>query len=504
MVPFLIAFVGACLILPRLGEQRLWQDEAQSALLARTVIDTGVPRGHSGSNSLSQEDGAEFGKSDVWHWHPWLFFYLVALSFKCFGQTTFAARLPSALFGIALLLLTYGFVKKRWRSPNLGLLAAAILGSNVTFVLLSRQCRFYTLSAFLALWALDAYFDTLDLKPNAPYSLFASLVLLLHTFHFFYAVVVAALIFHAVWPARKSSRTALWAILLSFAINLPWMLWFRTLAFFSHHSPSSTRSFQISFLVDRGEQFILSFVQQAVGLPWFMTALLLFIVDWRQIPFLRQKRAQDKELALIGIFVITQLVLATVLAPAPYIRYLTCILAPGAVLAALVVRKVFRWNRSLGIALLLVGIGSRPIALYAYEMAFGAQGTVDWLVEFFEQHGRPNEVVLTNYEDMPLKFYTPMRVIGGLSGEDLSAARQADWLVLLQHVYSSSKRAERIPQFVTNQLKQEDYEEIRSPFPDSMQQNREELAAHAFRTPEGPPYLILFHRIRRNKQRSID
>jgi len=29
---------------------------------------------------------------------------------------------------------------------------------------------------------------------------------------------------------------------------------------------------------------------------------------------------------------------------------------------------------------------------------------------------------------MPLKFYTDMRVIGGLTGEDLSGAQNADWV----------------------------------------------------------------------------
>jgi len=136
LYPLLIILAGVCIIFARLGEQHLWQDEAQSALLARTVIDTGMPRGFSGENSLSQEDGAESGRRNLWHWHPWLYFYLLALSFVCLGQTTFAARLPAALFGVAILLLTYSIVKKRWKSPKLGLLAAMMLGSSVSFILL--------------------------------------------------------------------------------------------------------------------------------------------------------------------------------------------------------------------------------------------------------------------------------------------------------------------------------------------------------------------------------
>ena len=43
----------------------LWDDEAQTALISQTIVDHGLPLGHDGVNSFSQEAGAEFGMGRV-------------------------------------------------------------------------------------------------------------------------------------------------------------------------------------------------------------------------------------------------------------------------------------------------------------------------------------------------------------------------------------------------------------------------------------------------------
>src|SRR5688500_7047936 len=96
----LLAAVASLLILPNLGDHLLWQDEAQTALVAKTVVQTGLPRISDGLNNFSQELGAEAGPDGLWKWHSWLPFYAVAASFKVWGYTTWAARLPFALAGI--------------------------------------------------------------------------------------------------------------------------------------------------------------------------------------------------------------------------------------------------------------------------------------------------------------------------------------------------------------------------------------------------------------------
>ena len=101
---FLLLVFGASLFLflANLGNQYLWQDEAQTALVSKTVLEHGVPRGYDGKNFFSQELKAEYGEDYIWKWHPWLPFYVLAAFFKVFGVGTFVARLPFALFGMLL------------------------------------------------------------------------------------------------------------------------------------------------------------------------------------------------------------------------------------------------------------------------------------------------------------------------------------------------------------------------------------------------------------------
>jgi 4-amino-4-deoxy-L-arabinose transferase-like glycosyltransferase len=108
---FLILIVSTLIFLPNLGRHFLWQDEAQTALISRSILASGIPYGHDDKNSFSQESGAENGKGGVYKWHPWIPLYIHAAFFKIFGQSDFAARLPDALFGIGTVLLCFWTVR---------------------------------------------------------------------------------------------------------------------------------------------------------------------------------------------------------------------------------------------------------------------------------------------------------------------------------------------------------------------------------------------------------
>ena len=83
---------GFILFLKNLGNHYLWQDEAQAALLGRTTLAHGIPIGYDGENSLSQLQGRELGKNNIYKHHPWIQAYLPAASFAIFGESTFSAR----------------------------------------------------------------------------------------------------------------------------------------------------------------------------------------------------------------------------------------------------------------------------------------------------------------------------------------------------------------------------------------------------------------------------
>lgn len=79
---------------------------------------------------------------------PPLLYWINAASLKLFGLNEFAARLPSALAGLFTVLLTY-LVARRLYGQRCALLAAAILGTSVGFVL---QSRIILTDMLLTLW----------------------------------------------------------------------------------------------------------------------------------------------------------------------------------------------------------------------------------------------------------------------------------------------------------------------------------------------------------------
>jgi len=138
----LILFVSLFLFLANLGNQYLWQDEAQTALISKTILTDGVPRGYDGKNFFSQELGKEYGKNYIWKWHTWLPFYVLAFFYKLFGIGTFISRLPFALFGIGSVFLSYRLCRAMWEDKKTAFAAVVLLAVRIPFLLLSRQCRY--------------------------------------------------------------------------------------------------------------------------------------------------------------------------------------------------------------------------------------------------------------------------------------------------------------------------------------------------------------------------
>jgi phosphatidylglycerophosphate synthase len=81
--------VSLFLFLANLGNQYLWQDEAQTAVISRTILTHGVPVGYDGKNYFSQELGSEYGKNYIWKWHTWLPFYILAAFFSLWSLVTY-------------------------------------------------------------------------------------------------------------------------------------------------------------------------------------------------------------------------------------------------------------------------------------------------------------------------------------------------------------------------------------------------------------------------------
>jgi 4-amino-4-deoxy-L-arabinose transferase-like glycosyltransferase len=64
---------------------------------------------------------------DLWSVKPPLMIWVIAISFKLLGYNALALRLPSALFGLATILVVYDFCRKDLRNPLLSFLSVFVL-----------------------------------------------------------------------------------------------------------------------------------------------------------------------------------------------------------------------------------------------------------------------------------------------------------------------------------------------------------------------------------------
>jgi 4-amino-4-deoxy-L-arabinose transferase-like glycosyltransferase len=99
---------------------------------------------------------------------PALVYWLMNLSYRMFGVSEFAARFPSAIFGMGLILLQYWFAA-RARGPHVGLSAAFMLVLNIEIVGLARMALTDSVLIFFTTLALYGFWLGLDRQsePNS-------------------------------------------------------------------------------------------------------------------------------------------------------------------------------------------------------------------------------------------------------------------------------------------------------------------------------------------------
>lgn len=154
----LLLLLPPLLLLPSLDDALLWQDEAETALLARQVLAHGLPVATDAGRLLSDQlDRGDISAEGLWIWSPWLPHYVTAASFALFGESTRTARLPFVLAGWATLLLSYPVFRRLTASRATARLAVLLLALSVPFLMMSRQCRYYALAALLSVAFLAAY-----------------------------------------------------------------------------------------------------------------------------------------------------------------------------------------------------------------------------------------------------------------------------------------------------------------------------------------------------------
>ncbi len=93
---------------------------------------------------------------------PILYYWILGGSFGLLGESEFAARLPSALAGLALLLLVYRLARLTYGSRRTALIAAGVLATSLEFVLLGRAAVTDMILTVFCTAAILCYLETLS------------------------------------------------------------------------------------------------------------------------------------------------------------------------------------------------------------------------------------------------------------------------------------------------------------------------------------------------------
>ncbi len=488
--PLSVFFLGAAaalLIFSNLGNHYLWQDEAETALLARSVLETGLPRGFDGRNHISQTEGAEYAEGGLWRWTPWLPYYVCAASFALLGESTFAARLPFALFGWGAVLLTGALARSLGRDRRTALLAAGLLALSVPFLLLVRQCRYYSLASFLTLAALLGYARFVAGKRGGAALFFVSALLLFHTHFVILGGLLAAVALHWLLFSRRAAGPFLAMSLGALLLNAP------AIAFFAK-APSG-----VDFL-DPGRILALaaSFGSQLARFvfPPFLLAippLVLLVRRWRGSPAPPRAESSQRGLALLLLFLACELAALSLASMGAFFRYLGPLIPISCILTALLLEQAFSLHPALALAAFALWAATGSLPDYLYEIGHDYDGPVEGIVKLLQERAAPDDLVAITYEDLPVKFYTNLRVIGGLTGEDLSPALRARWIVLRKHVILHDAR---MKEFLLANVDWTAYRPIALDVPDTKFQNRESPQEHRYRTAREEDRVIVHERVR--------
>jgi len=501
-----LVLIAALLIFPSLDDRYLWEDEAETALLARNVLRFGVPVAWDGATLISQECGTDYDANYLWRQTPWLPIYVTAGSFTLLGATTYAARLPFALLGLLSVFSMYLLGIRVFGNRLIALLAAASLLLSVPFLLHVRQGRYYALAIFATIWVFYFYF-LLPTRPRlAAAGLAAALAVLFYTSNVLWLALVVglALGLFVVGFDRAVVPWLVAAVAATTVVGLPWLLGAdvgeKSGSLFVRNSPAMYAA-NVGWYAWRTElhAFPMLLLAAAVAATVGMT---------RSRIDLRSPRARAC-LFFATIAIVHIAVIATV--PFVFFRYLITLLPVWALLQAWAVQWLAGRNRPVAIAILLLALlpdradlvhGRFSITLMKYldELTHHVPGPIEAMVAHLKTAARPGDRVFVSYGDLPLRFYTNLEIRGGQGCQNLAGWPAPDWVFFRYFfrfrpaVTGAEKDEERTLHYLRTQVTPPRYKTFTLPVIDRIWENIPEPERHVFRVPGNWPQITVYQK----------
>ena len=536
----LVTLLSAPLFLYGLGDTYLWQDEAQTALLGRSVLQHGVPMVGHGSESLSSHLGTDEGIGGLYLQIAWLQAYLAAGSFTLFGESSWSARAPFALSGWLCVPLIAWAMRRAGSGIWAARIAAILTALSVTFIVPSRQARYYSLAAAVTLLVVGAYAKLArrirqeaavqrpGMGSNKPRETASStgitepcgfgiaVGLLVLSFDLTAAGVLGALGLH--WLLVGGSRkdgVARW----DRRFLVPWGVACLLLVGWLALSFTAPSRQAVGSVLGRVPQSLFYYLGQ-VNAHMIPLPLLLTLASLRR----RESEVSgaggfEDDRWAAGLFATIALggIAGATLAPSRFFRYAVPVLPVILGLSALGFVSLARYGRAGRVVagfLVLVLVTSNvpltlshglmtslarasgmitvrhsdhdyrvPLSQLLHELRDPPLGPIAETVGFLREHAYPGEVLVTTYGDLPLKFHANLEVYGGETGQ--LPDQNPTW-VWPRHLNAMWDAVQVSVEWLDSHVSLIDYERIELPAIDRRFENQEDPDSHVFSNP-GPP-----------------
>ncbi len=507
--------LAAFLLFYNLGQRPFWQDEAETACLAKNVLSAGLPYAFDGVNVVSQEEEREFDKTGgyLWRWSPWIQIYMQAAGFAVGGLDAAAGRAPFALAALLSIFWTYRLVRRHFGDRNWALLAATLLTLCVPYLLIGRQARYYAPGTLFVLWTLDAFLCDWQRRWPPLLAMFAGMVLLFHANYLLFlsfaptALVAAALVFPERMAIKRLSLLTLATVVVAV---IPGVLLYRI--------GRQSGMFDVLLVPENLMLYFADLCMFCIPLP--VSAALVW--RWRGfLTGLRRPSDPGERFVLFSAALIVLSLLFLGIVPQRFFRYIAHLLPLCAILLAWCVRRLWGFSRPASVMLFFLlaftnwlavypmerlKIVNRPwqndfrmltslnfpIKLFVTELVCGYPDVNTAIGEFFKTHARPGQTVVAEYGDLPLMFAVPgLKVLGGLQGP-VPEGTVPDWVLRRRVVRVNRDRFLFGAREFTDALDlARDYERVPLPFPDETFGNRTDDPNHHYFVPVEEPQKAL-------------
>lgn len=216
-------------VFTRLDDSYLWRDEAHVALIAKNILVHGYPLAWDDNNVFYQHP-KDINAAGVWTIHTWLQNYIMATSFFFLGISTFTARLPFALFGLASVAVLYFFLEIFFKDRILTRIVVVLYITSVPVLLYMRQGFYPILVLFFTLTTAYTYLLVIRGARHSTFWFGSSMVLLFHSMYHAYASVIISIFMYTIfWTFHRKRLTVLKNVAVGFLCSLifiiPWIVY---------------------------------------------------------------------------------------------------------------------------------------------------------------------------------------------------------------------------------------------------------------------------------------